>query len=108
MIQLNQGHTIGQKDSIKHPVFSDIGFFCRYCRNRLELDTAWSRILTMMGIRIYYSPMAFPKILLTMILLLFRKMASKLVTKKDMLDEIPEVKIHNYIFKNNGGSEVYR
>src|SRR6185436_6931254 len=28
MIQLNMGPSMGQMDSIKHPVFADIGFYC--------------------------------------------------------------------------------
>jgi hypothetical protein len=37
-LQLNMGPTIGANDSVKHPVFSDIGFYAGCCRNRLELE----------------------------------------------------------------------
>ena len=38
-LQLNQGPSVLENDSIGAPVFSDIGFMSGMCRNRLELDT---------------------------------------------------------------------
>ena len=44
----------------------------------------------------------FPKDVTDHDFIVFKSSASRLISKKEMLDEIPAVKIHNYIYKNNG------
>ena len=41
MIQLNKGPTVGQMDSIKHPVFADIGYFAGIA----ETDWSWTPLV---------------------------------------------------------------
>ena len=101
MVQLNQGPTIGQLDSIKHPVFSDVGFYCGIA----ETDWSWTPLVADFdndGNRDVMFTNGFPKDITDHDFIAFRKMASNLVTKKELLEEIPAVKIHNYIYKNNG------
>ncbi len=101
MIQLNQGPMIGQMDSIKHPVFSDVGFYCGIA----ETDWSWTPLVADFdndGNRDILFTNGFPKDVTDHDFIAFRKMASKLVPKKEMQDEIPAVKIHNYIYKNSG------
>ncbi|MEO6542320.1 MAG: VCBS repeat-containing protein, partial [Ferruginibacter sp.] len=101
MLQINQGPTIGQLDSIKHPVFSDIGYFAGLA----ETDWSWTPLVADFdndGKRDIMFTNGFPKDITDHDFVAFRKMASNLVSQKEMLKEIPEVKIHNYIYKNNG------
>jgi hypothetical protein len=101
MIQLNEGPTVGQLDSIRHPVFSDVGFFCGIA----ETDWSWTPLVADFdndGNRDIMFTNGFPKDVTDHDFIAFRRMASKLVSKQEMQDEIPAVKIHNYIYKNNG------
>ncbi|HEY2721789.1 MAG TPA: VCBS repeat-containing protein [Chitinophagaceae bacterium] len=102
MLQLNQGPSMGERDSIKHPVFSDVGFFAGIA----ETDWSWTPLVADYdndGKRDILYTNGFPKDITDHDFASFRQMANSLVSKKDMLAEIPSVKIHNYIFKNNGG-----
>lgn len=101
MLQINQGPTMGQLDSIQHPVFSDVGFYSGIA----ETDWSWTPLVADFdndGNRDILFTNGFPKDVTDHDFIAFRKMASNLVTKKEMLEEIPAVKIHNYIYKNNG------
>ncbi|HEV8283892.1 MAG TPA: VCBS repeat-containing protein [Chitinophagaceae bacterium] len=101
MLQINQGPSMGELDSIKHPVFADIGFFCGIA----ETDWSWTPLVADFdndGNRDIMFTTGFPKDVTDHDFIAFRRMAANLVTKKEMLEEIPAVKIHNYIYKNNG------
>ncbi|MES1222643.1 MAG: VCBS repeat-containing protein, partial [Bacteroidota bacterium] len=101
MVQLNQGPTYGQMDSIQHPVFSDVGFFCGIA----ETDWSWTPLVADFdndGKRDILFTNGFPKDITDHDFIMFRKHANDLITKKEMLEEIPKVKIHNYIYKNDG------
>ncbi len=102
MLQLNQGPTVGELDSIKHPVFSDIGFFSGIA----ETDWSWTPLVADFdndGKRDILFTNGFPKDITDHDFVAFRQKASNLVSKKEMLNQIPSVKIHNYIYKNSGG-----
>jgi len=101
MIQLNMGPSMGQMDSIKHPVFADIGFFCGIA----ETDWSWTPLVADFdndGNKDILFTNGFPKDVTDHDFIVFKSNASRLISKKDMLDEIPAVRIHNYIYKNNG------
>jgi hypothetical protein len=101
MIQLNQGPTIGQLDSIKHPVFSDIGYFCGIA----ETDWSWTPLVADFdndGNKDIIFTNGFPKDITDRDFMTYRDNATDLSPKKDILSQIPEVKIHNYVYKNNG------
>ncbi|NEU09893.1 VCBS repeat-containing protein [Flavihumibacter sp. R14] len=101
MVQANQGPTMGAGDSIKHPVFSDVGFFAGIA----ETDWSWTPLVgdyDSDGFRDILFTNGFPKDITDHDFIVFRQEAFQLTSKKDMLSEIPEVKIHNYVYKNNG------
>ena len=101
MLQVNQGPAIGESDSIKHPVFSEVGFFSGLA----ETDWSWTPLVADFDNDGYKDIMftnGFPKDITDHDFIAFRKQAYQLMTKKELLAEIPEVKIHNYVFKNNG------
>ena len=101
MIQLNMGPSMGQMDSIKHPVFADIGFYCGIA----ETDWSWTPLVADFdndGNKDILFTNGFPKDVTDHDFIVFKSNATRLISKKDMLDEIPAVRIHNYIYKNNG------
>ena len=101
MIQVNQGPSVGQFDSIKHPVFSDLGYFAGVD----ETDWSWTPLVTDLdndGNRDILFTNGFPKDITDRDFMAFRNEAYSLTPKKEMLAEIPAVKIPNYVYKNNG------
>jgi len=101
MIQLNMGPSMGQMDSIKHPVFADIGFYCGIA----ETDWSWTPLVADFdndGNKDILFTNGFPKDVTDHDFIVFKSNATRLISKKDMLDEIPAVRIHNYIYRNNG------
>lgn len=101
MLQVNQGPTVGQLDTIQHPVFSDVGFFSGIA----ETDWSWTPLVADFdndGLKDIFFTNGFPKDITDHDFIAFRREALSLVTKKEMLSEIPEVKIHNYVYKNDG------
>jgi hypothetical protein len=101
MVQANQGLTVGQNDSITHPIFSEIGFLTGIA----ETDWSWTPLVADYdndGYRDILFTNGFPKDITDHDFMVFRREAFQLTDKKNMLSEIPEVKIHNYVYKNNG------
>lgn len=101
MVQANQGVTIGQMDSIKNPIFSEIGFFAGVA----ETDWSWTPLVADYdddGYRDILYTNGFPKDITDHDFITFRQEAFQLTSKAEMLSKIPEVKIHNYIYKNTG------
>jgi hypothetical protein len=102
MLQLNLGHTIGQQDTISHPVFADAG----YLAGIAETDWSWTPLAADFdndGNKDILFTNGFPKDITDRDFMTYRNQAYQLTSKKEMLEEIPEVKIHSYIYKNNGG-----
>jgi hypothetical protein len=101
ILQVNQGPTIGQGDSIQHPVFSDMGYFAGIA----ETDWSWTPVVADFdndGKRDIVFTNGFPKDITDHDFMTFRQEAVQLTSKSEMLEEIPEVKIHNYAYRNNG------
>lgn len=102
MLQVNQGFSMGQSDSIKHPVFSDAGFFAGIA----ETDWSWTPLVADYdndGRKDIIFTNGFPKDITDRDFMTYRTNAKVLTSKKEMLAEIPEVKIHNYAYQNAGG-----
>ncbi len=102
MLQLNSGYTIGEQDSVLHPVFADAG----YLAGVAETDWSWTPLVADFdndGHKDIMFTNGFPKDITDRDFMTYRNQAYQLTSKKDMLEEIPEVKIHNYIYKNEGG-----
>lgn len=100
-LQLNQGPRVKEKDSIGDPVFSDVGFFSGIA----ETDWSWTPLVADFdndGFRDIVVSNGYPKDLTDHDFIAFRQQATNIATKSYTLSQIPEVKIHNYAFHNNG------
>jgi enediyne biosynthesis protein E4 len=100
-LQLNQGFAVKNKDSLSHPVFSDIAFLAGVA----ETDWSWTPMVTDFdndGLRDIIITNGYPKDITDRDFMTYRAEANKIASKKDMLEQIPEVKLHNFAFKNNG------
>lgn len=101
VLQLNQGPTVNENDSIGVPIFSDISFFAGIA----ETDWSWTPLVTDFdndGFRDIIITNGFPKDVTDHDFVAFRNDAFAVASKKQLLEQIPEVKLHNYGFHNNG------
>ncbi len=99
-LQLNQGPRVNQNDSIGDPVFSDISFYSGIA----ETDWSWTPLVVDFdndGYKDIIITNGYPKDVTDHDFISFRSKAIALTSKKEMLDQIPQVKIHKYAFKNN-------
>lgn len=102
-VHLNQGPRVNQKDSIGFPVFSDIAFFAGLA----ETDWSWAPLVVDFnndGFRDIIVTNGFPKDVTDHDFIAFRNASYTIASKKHLLNQIPEVKIHNYGFINNGNA----
>ena len=100
-LQLNQGARVNQKDSIGDPIFSDIAFLAGIA----ETDWSWSPMIVDFdndGFRDLIITNGFPKDVTDHDFIAFRNQAFSVASKKQLLEQIPAVKIPNYAFHNNG------
>ncbi len=100
-LQLNQGPRMKQNDSVGDPVFSEISFYAGIA----ETDWSWTPLVADFdndGNRDIIVTNGFPKDVTDHDFVAFRNTAYAVATKKQLLSQIPEVKIHNYAFRNNG------
>ncbi len=100
-LQLNCGSRVTENDSIGEPVFSDIAFFSGIA----ETDWSWAPLVTDFdndGYRDIIVTNGFPKDVTDHDFVAFRNQAYAVASKKYLLSQIPEVKLKNYAFKNNG------
>jgi hypothetical protein len=100
-LQLNQGPRLGQNDSIGVPVFSEIGYYAGI----EATDWSWIPVLTDFdndGFRDLIINNGFPRDITDHDFAMFRDKAFLVASKDQLLMQVPEVKLHNYAFKNNG------
>jgi hypothetical protein len=100
-LQLNQGPRLGQNDSIGAPVFSEIGFFAGI----EATDWSWIPNVTDFdndGYRDLIINNGFPRDITDHDFATFRDKAYQIATREQLLMQVPEVKLHNYAFRNNG------
>ena len=100
-LQLNQGPRLGQNDSIGPPAFSEIGFYAGIA----ETDWSWTPMVADFdndGYRDLVVTNGYPKDVTDHDFTVFRAKANNLLSKADLLKQIPEVKIHKYAFRNDG------
>lgn len=101
MLQVNQGYTVGEQDTLTHPVFAEAGFMAGIA----ETDWSWCPLVADFdqdGNKDILFTNGFPKDITDRDFMTFRNQAFSLTTEKEMLEEIPMVKIHNYVYRNNG------
>ncbi|MEO5682466.1 MAG: FG-GAP-like repeat-containing protein [Chitinophagaceae bacterium] len=100
-LQLNAGPVTGNNDSVLHPVFSDIGFYTGVA----ETDWSWSPLIADVnndGNRDLLITNGYPKDVTDHDFASFRMEAEKKITKQQLIEQIPAIKIPNYGFENKG------
>jgi len=100
-LQWNQGPRVGNNDSIGVPVFSDISFYAGVA----ETDWSWAPVIADFdndGNRDMIITNGFPKDVTDHDFTTFRNQAYQIASKEHILKQIPEVKLHNYAYRNNG------
>ncbi|MEP6845890.1 MAG: CRTAC1 family protein, partial [Panacibacter sp.] len=99
-LQLNQGPGMDANDTIGVPAFSEISYFAGIA----ETDWSWTPLVTDFdndGNRDIIVTNGYPKDLTDHDFISYRNQATNIATKDQVLSQIPEVKLHNYAFKNN-------
>ncbi len=100
-LQLNQGPRMNENDSTGDPIFSDVGYFSGIA----ETDWSWTPLVTDYdndGFRDIIITNGFPKDVTDHDFVAFRGSSYSVAGKQYTLEQIPQVKIHNYGFHNNG------
>lgn len=100
-LQLNQGPRVGQNDSIGVPIFSEIAFMGGVA----ETDWSWCPLITDFdndGFRDIVVTNGYPRDVTDHDFMVFRNESYSVASKKQVLDQIPIIKIPNYAFRNNG------
>jgi len=99
-LQLNQGPRINSNDSIGDPIFSEIGYY-----SGIEAtDWSWTPLVADFdndGYRDIIVTNGYPKDVNDHDFINFRTQATNLASKKMMLSQIPQIKIHSFSFRNN-------
>ncbi len=99
-LQLNQGSRINANDSIGDPIFSEIGYY-----SGIEAtDWSWTPLVADFdndGYRDIIVTNGYPKDVNDHDFINFRTQATNLASKKMMLSQIPQIKIHSFAFRNN-------
>jgi hypothetical protein len=99
-LQLNLGPQPQDNDSTCLPVFGDIAYFAGV----EATDWSWTPLLTDFdndGYKDLFIANGFPRDITDRDFGMFRSKAWLSTPKADILKQVPEVKIHNYIFRNN-------
>ncbi len=100
-LQINQGPRVNAADSIGDPIFSDAGYFSGIA----ETDWSWAPLVADFdndGLRDLVVSNGFPKDITDHDFIAYRKEPTLMATQSNTLSQMPEVKLHNYAFRNDG------
>ena len=100
-LQVNQGPTLLENDTLGPPAFSEIGFQSGIA----QTDWSWCPLIVDFdndGYRDLVITNGFPRDVSDHDFIAYRKMANGLANSMSLLNEIPQVKLHNYAFHNKG------
>lgn len=100
-LQVNNGLVVTDSMKIPLPVFSDIAFYAGVA----ETDWSWSPLLADFdndGLRDLIITNGYPKDVTDHDFGVYRAKAFATATKKEICSQIPEIRIHNYAFRNQG------
>jgi hypothetical protein len=100
-LQLNQGRRVNSMDSIGAPAFSEISLYSGVA----ETDWSWAPMIADFdndGFRDLIVTGGYPKDITDHDFQLFMRHATAYASSKSIMDQIPQVKIHNFAFRNNG------
>ncbi|WP_245975250.1 VCBS repeat-containing protein [Deminuibacter soli] len=99
-LQLNQGPRIGNGDSIGDPLFSEVAYFAGI----EATDWSWTPLVADFdcdGWKDLVVTNGFPKDLTDHDFIAYRDAAAGIMNKKQLLSQIPAIKLRNYAFRNN-------
>ncbi len=100
-LQINQGPRLAQEDSIGEPAFSETSFLSGVA----QTDWSWCPLVTDFdndGFRDIIITNGYPRDVTDHDFTTFQAQAYLIAPKKEILDQIPIIKIPNYAFKNGG------
>ncbi|MEO5893732.1 MAG: VCBS repeat-containing protein [Ferruginibacter sp.] len=100
-LQLNQGTSMAQNDSVGIPAFAEISFIS----GMSQTDWSWAPLVTDFDNDSYRDLVVtngFPRDVSDHDFMAYRQKANGLASTKDLLDQIPQVKLPNYAFHNKG------
>lgn len=100
-LQLNQGPRVGENDTIGPPAFSEVAFMSGIA----QTDWSWSPLVADFDNDSYRDLIitnGFPRDVSDHDFMAYRQQATGFKSTKEMLEQIPRVKLHNYAFHNNG------
>jgi ASPIC and UnbV/FG-GAP-like repeat/FG-GAP repeat len=100
-LQLNNGPRINENDSVGPPAFSDIAFMS----GMAQTDWSWDPLVVDFDNDSYRDLVitnGFPHDVSDHDFIAYRRQSNGLTSKKDLLEQIPQVKLHNYAFHNKG------
>ncbi|WP_419788512.1 VCBS repeat-containing protein [Mucilaginibacter sp. SP1R1] len=101
-LQLNQGPSVGENNQPGDPTFSEIGFLSGVS----QTDWSWTPMVTDFdndGYRDIIVTNGYPRDITDHDFIAYRSNAFLITPKKEVLKQIPSVKIHNYAFRNQDG-----
>jgi hypothetical protein len=100
-LALNRGPRVLDNDSLGAPAFSDIGFMSGIS----QTDWSWTPLVTDFDNDSYRDIVitnGFPKDVSDHDFVSYRQKSTNLLTPSELIKQIPEVKLHNFAFHNNG------
>ncbi|MHA4811072.1 VCBS repeat-containing protein [Flavitalea flava] len=100
-LQLNQGPRVNGHDSIGPPIFSDISFYAGVA----ETDWSWNPSLADFdndGFRDILITNGYPRDVTDHDFSAFRQEKGAAVSKKELISQVPQIRIPDYAFKNKG------
>jgi len=100
-LQLNLGSRVNGNDSIGEPAFADISFYSGVA----ETDWSWTPSIADFdndGNRDILITNGYPKDVTDHDFVAFRSRVSNVATKQQLIAEIPQIKVPNYAFRNDG------
>jgi hypothetical protein len=103
-LQINLGNTVKANDSIGDPVFAEASFYGGIA----QTDWSWTPSVADFdndGLRDILISNGFPKDITDHDFVAYRNEAYMVASKQQLLDQIPEVKINNYAYRNKGNAE---
>ncbi|MES1226103.1 MAG: VCBS repeat-containing protein, partial [Bacteroidota bacterium] len=100
-LQLNQGPSVKQNDSIGIPAFSEIGFMSGIS----QTDWSWTPLVMDFdndGYRDLIITNGFPRDVSDRDFITYREKSKGHISNLQMIEQIPQIKLHNYAYHNNG------
>ncbi len=100
-LQLNQGPAVGQNDSIGAPAFSEISFMSGIA----QTDWSWDPLVVDFDNDSYRDLVitnGFPRDVSDHDFIAYRQRSSSIASPMQMMEQIPQIKLHNYAFHNMG------